>query len=132
MPEMAPQHTRLLRPLCDRIGRESVDRVIAAFYERLRADAQLAPFFAHIRDFPAHERVIADFWWIAMGGKVENPAPVDMLGLHRPMGLRQADLDRWLALFGQVLTAELEPEPARQWLTMARGIGGRLSRAALE
>ena len=122
---------RVLRPLCDRIGRERVDRVIALFYERLRADAQLAPFFAHIEDFPAHERVIADFWWIAMGGKAADPATVDMLGVHRPMGLRQADLEHWLALFGEVLDAELEPELAQQWLTMARGIGARLSRAAV-
>ena len=118
--------------MCDRIGREPVDRVIASFYERLRADAQLAPFFAHVRDFPAHERVIADFWWIAMGGKVANPAVVDMLGLHRPMGLRQADMERWLVLFGETLDAELEPELAQQWMTMARGVGERLSRVAVE
>lgn len=121
---------RVLRPLCDRIGRERVDRVIALFYERLRADAQLAPFFAHIEDFPAHQRVIADFWWIAMGGTVADPPIVDMLGVHRPMGLRQTDLEHWLALFGEVLDAELEPELALQWMTMARGIAERLRRAA--
>lgn len=122
---------RVLRPLCDRIGRESVDRVTARFYDRLRADAQLAPFFAHIEDFPAHERLIADFWWIAMGGKLADPAPVDMLGLHRPMKLRQSDLDRWLALFGETADAELEPELAAQWKTMAQGIGARLRQAAI-
>lgn len=121
---------RVLRPLCDRIGRERVDRVIALFYDRLRADAQLAPFFAHIEDFPAHQRVIADFWWIAMGGTVPDPPIVDMLGVHRPMGLRQSDLEHWLVLFGDVLDAELEPEPARQWMTMAQGIAERLGRAA--
>jgi hemoglobin len=128
---MTPEHTRVLRPLCDRIGRERVDRVIARFYERLRTDAQLAPFFARVRDFPEHERRIADFWWIAMGGKVEAPAPVDMLGLHRPMGLRHDDLERWLALFDEVLDAELDPELAQQWRTMARGIGQRLARAVI-
>jgi hemoglobin len=121
---------RVLRPLCDRIGRERVDRVIALFYQRLRADAQLAPFFTHIEDFPAHQRMIADFWWIAMGGTVADPPTVDMLGVHRPMGLRQTDLEHWLALFGDVLDAELEPELARQWMTMAQGIGERLGRAA--
>jgi hemoglobin len=123
--------SRVLRPLCDRIGRERVDRVIALFYERLRVDAQLAPFFVHIRDFPTHERQIVDFWWIAMGGKVAEPAPVDMLGIHRPMGLRQEDMERWLVLFGEVLDAELEPELAQQWMIMARGIGERLGRAAM-
>lgn len=122
---------RVLRPLCDRIGRARVDRVTARFYERLRADEQLAPFFAHIADFPEHERRIADFWWIAMGGMLADPAPVDMIGLHRPMRLRQADLERWLALFDEVAEAELEPELAAQWRTMARGIGERLSRVAI-
>lgn len=117
--------------MCERIGRERVDRVIALFYERLREDARLAPYFAHIQDLPTHERQIADFWWIAMGGKLADPTPVDMIGMHRPMQLQQADLDHWLALFGEVVDAELEPELADQWRTMAHGIGERLSRSAI-
>ena len=122
---------RILRPLCDRIGREAVDRVTARFYERLRDDERLAPFFASITDFPAHERRIADFWWIAMGGRLDSPPTVDMLGLHRGMGLRPADLERWLALFAETLDAELEPGLAEDWKRMAEAIGRRLAQGAI-
>ncbi|MEJ2061406.1 MAG: group III truncated hemoglobin [Gammaproteobacteria bacterium] len=117
---------KVLRPLCDKIGRERVDQVIRLFYEKLRRDSQLSPFFAHIRDFDTHERKIADFWWIAMGGRLEAPPQVDMVGLHAPMDIKAADLDRWLALFRDTLDEVLEPELADQWHTMALGIGARL------
>ncbi len=123
---------KILRPLCDRIGRDAVDRVTARFYDRLREDAQLSPFFAHILNFPEHERRIADFWWIAMGGRLADPPTVDMLGLHRPMGMRQADLDRWLELFAETVEDELETDLAEQWKAMAEGIGRRLAQGAIE
>lgn len=122
---------RVLRPLCERIGRAKVDRVVGRFYERVRLDPQLAPYFAQVQDFASHERLIADFWWIAMGGRVADPPAVDMVGVHRPLGLSAEDLQHWLEVFGQVLDAELESVAAQQWLTMARGIGARLERIAV-
>ena len=122
---------RKLEPLCDKIGRQQVGEVIHAFYDKLRADAQLAGFFSGIDDFAPHEAHIADFWWVAMGGKVDTPRQFDMLGLHRAMPLTAADFDRWLALFGETLAEMLPAEPARLWLHMAEGIGASLKRYTL-
>jgi truncated hemoglobin YjbI len=67
-----------------------------SFYQRLRLDARLSHFFAHIEDFSAHEARIADFWFTAMGGRLASPPQVDMVGKHFPLGIGDADMDRWL------------------------------------
>ena len=117
---------RTLRPLCDRISRERIRVVIHDFYERLRADAQLSHVFAHIEDFSAHEARIADFWFTAMGGRLESPPQVDMVGKHFPLGIRDADMDRWLELFRETAVDHLDLDLAQQWIFMAEGIAGRL------
>jgi hemoglobin len=126
-----PSAQRKLEPLCEKIGRQQMDEVIHAFYDKLRADAQLAGFFTGISDFPPHEAHIADFWWVAMGGKLDTPRQFDMLGLHRDMPLTEAAFERWLALFGATLVEHLPAEQAVQWLSMADGIGANLKRHTL-
>lgn len=125
MEPLTPPKRRLI-PLCERIGRERVDRQVHAFYAKLRADAQLGPFFAHIEDFSAHERRIADFWWTAMGGRLEQPPRIDMVGRHFPLGIGDADIDRWLAYFKETLYEVMEPALAEQWYRLAEGIAARL------
>lgn len=115
-----------LRPLCDKIGRARMERVIHAFYEKLRADPGLAGFFAGIDDFSEHEQRIDDFWWIAMGGRVDAPPQIDMVGKHFPLGITEPALDQWLALFEQTLAEHLDAELAQQWYAMAKGIADRL------
>ncbi|QKT03402.1 group III truncated hemoglobin [Ectothiorhodospiraceae bacterium 2226] len=117
---------RRLIPLCDKIGAERVEAVVRAFYERLHADPELGPVFARIADFEAHQQRVIQFWWLAMGGRCSRPDYVDMVGVHRPVGVTPALLERWLALFDAALEAELPPELAREWSHMAHGIGGTL------
>lgn len=116
----------VLQPLCNKIGRERVERVVHAFYERLRGDPELAHFFAGVDDFSEHEERISDFWWIAMGGQVEDPPRIDMVGKHFPLGITDQALDRWLALFRQTLAEHMDMDLALQWYTMANGIADRL------
>ena len=123
---MVAMQKRTLRPLCDRIGRERIAAVIHDFYGRLRADAQMAHFFAHIEDFSAHEARIADFWFTAMGGRLASPPEIDMVGKHFPLGIRDADVDRWLELFRETVADHLDTDLAQPWIFMAEGIAGRL------
>lgn len=107
-----------------------MERTIAEFYRRLRADALLGPNFASLPDGPAHERRVADFWWIAMGGKPpEYEVAVDMVGVHARLNLRAAHFTRWLELLRQTLDAELPPDQSADWLRMAEGIAARLATA---
>lgn len=121
----SPSHRKLV-PLCDRVGRARLDRIVHHFYGRLRRDPVLAPHFAAIGDFAEHEARIAEFWWVAMGGRVAAPAPVDMVGRHQPLGLTAGDFRRWLALFAETVDAELPQPLAGQWQQMARAIAARL------
>lgn len=119
-------YRRKLEPLCAKIGRDRVDLVVHAFYAKLRTDPVLHGYFDGITDFSGHEALIADFWWVAMGGILAQPRQFDMLGRHRTLGLTPAVFERWLALFGDTLATYLPPDLATQWLQMAVGIGANL------
>lgn len=119
---------RRLRPLCDQIGRAGVDRVIQRFYAQVREHPHLAPYFSGIADFSAHERHIADFWWIAMGGRVPHRHSVDMVGRHAVLGLDAQAFEDWLALFRSTLNTDLPGPLGDQWYQMAAAIGGNLRR----
>jgi len=123
MPQDPP---RRLQPLCEKIGRERLDRTVRLFYERLLADSELGPYFAALPDLDAHIAHIAEFWWTAMGGMPEGEPVFDMIGRHAPLGITEALLERWLLLFEQTVREELPDELADQWVTMAQGVGARL------
>ncbi|MEF8792404.1 MAG: group III truncated hemoglobin [Thiohalorhabdus sp.] len=117
---------RKLEPLCDKIGFDRVEAVIHDFYRRLRADPELGPVFVAIKAREEHERKIIGYWWLAMGGKMDQPPVVDMIGAHARIGLTEAQLQRWLALFGETLRDHLPEELAAQWEQMAHGVGDKL------
>ncbi|MFA5170235.1 MAG: group III truncated hemoglobin [Sulfuriferula sp.] len=123
-----PTPRRKLEPLCDKIGRDNVERVVHDFYGRLQADEMMGPFFANMGDFGAHESLIADYWWTVMGGKVDGPRPFDMLGKHQALNLHSAAFDTWLRIFEETLLTYLPPELAQRWLQMALGIGDTMKR----
>lgn len=120
------QAPRRLQPLCDKIGRETVETTLRAFYRRLFADPMLGGYFAHL-DFEAHLAHIVEFWWIAMGGKSERPPTFDMIGRHQPLGITRAELEHWLALFRATLHEALPAEQAGPWSTMAEAIAARMA-----
>ena len=127
----APSPQRELAPLCTKITHEQVAHVVNVFYAKLRVDPELQHFFAHIPDFTAHQAHIADFWWIAMGGRIAAHQPFDMIGRHLPLGLSEDHLLRWLELFHAALLGNLTQELAEQWFQMAQGIGKNLARILL-
>lgn len=119
---------RNLEPLAARISAAQTERVVDAFYQELRQDAELGRFFAHIPDFSKHEKLIVAFWRTAMGERSATPAEVDMIGKHLPLSLQATHFERWLATFERTLRRELAPELADQWSQMAQAIGATLVR----
>ena len=107
---------RKLEPLCGKIGRYNVERVVHAFYDNLRNYPELKRFFVDIPDFKSHEAHIVDFWWVAMGGRVGDHRPFDMVGRHMSLGLSDNAFALWLDLFHETLLAYLPVELAEQWL----------------
>ena len=100
------------------------------FYTRLLDDPMLRAYFEPL-DLDAHIARIVEFWWIAMGGRSEAPPVFDMVGRHRPLGIRAAELEHWLELFSRTLHEQLPAELAEQWLRMAEAIGAKMRPAVV-
>lgn len=114
------------------IDREAIERVVTRFYARVRAHPVLGPVFAaHVEDWPAHEAKIANFWANSILYERSyngNPAQV-----HKQAGnVRPGMFSVWLALFDEVLEAELRPDQAAAWSALAHRIGRALRATVLE
>lgn len=118
----------LARQLREQTGLDDavLERVVRRFYAHARLDPDLGPLFsAHVTDWEAHYVRMVDFW--ASVGLLAGRYHRNALQAHRPLALRPAHFDRWLALFDQTLQEEVSP-PARQHLmTIARRIAATLS-----
>lgn len=108
------------------VSRPEIERVVTAFYAKVRAHPVLGPVFgAHVTDWPAHEAKIAGFWANAI--LHERSYDGNPLAVHRAAGnVRPGMFDPWLALFDGVLREELGEQQALAWSTLAHRIGRSL------
>jgi hemoglobin len=121
--------TSALPPRFD-ITRSEIERIVAAFYEAVRAHPGLGPVFAvHVGDWPAHEAKVADFWAnILLHERRYTGQPVEA---HVKAGnVKPGMFSTWLGLFDSVLRAELREEQAQAWSLVAHKLG-RTMRAAV-
>ncbi|MCW8933125.1 MAG: group III truncated hemoglobin [Gammaproteobacteria bacterium] len=111
---------------------EEIEAVIHSFYKKTMANQQLGHFFDHLEDIEEHEKRIAGFWWISMGGKLDNPPKIDMIGKHFPLGIKQDDLEVWIALFSETLEQELTEDKALFWMDKVMTIAARLKQIVID
>jgi hemoglobin len=119
-------------PLCEIINYSQVQQVVHAFYNKLIHHDELAHFFKHIDDFDSHEKRVSDFWWLALGGKLDKTPKIDMIGKHFPLGIQQENLETWLAIFSETLGEELNEEAAIIWMDKALQIGARIKQIVID
>lgn len=114
------------------VTRAQIERVVAAFYARIRENAHLGPVFAaHVSNWPAHEAKIAGFWANAI--LHERSYDSNPMEVHRRAGnVRPGMFEPWLKLFDAVLAEELAPEPAAAWSALAHRIGRSLRAGVVE
>lgn len=108
------------------IDETSLQVLVDRFYGRVRADAMIGPVFdAAIDDWPAHLRLLSDFWSsvvLRSGTYRGNP-----MAKHRLHPIRAQHFDRWLALWRET-TEELYNEvDASRLQDYAQRIGKGLS-----
>ncbi|WIY23470.1 group III truncated hemoglobin [Parasedimentitalea psychrophila] len=107
------------------ITADQITHVVSVFYAQIRRHPVLGPIFAdHINDsdWPAHEDKIARFWRNAiLREKCYSGNPMRQ-HLTRP-DIKAEHFPLWLALFHQVLQAELPAHLARSWAALADRIG---------
>lgn len=113
-------------------SREEIERVVHRFYQKLIQGSQLAHFFSHIEDFSEHEQRISDFWYMSMGGRLQSPPKIDMIGKHFPLGIKSEDLQHWLALFSETLGEELPQAQALMWMDKAMTIAARMQQIVID
>lgn len=109
-----------------RISEAEIDRVVAAFYARIRHHPMLGPVFAvHVENWPEHEAKIARFW---KGSILHQPGyDGSPMVAHRAAGnVKPGMFSVWLGLFDQVLRDELAPATAEAWSALAHKIGTSL------
>ena len=118
MANSAPPDYRAMaqaKPLCEQIGRERIAVVVHAFYDRLRAHSELKHFFDIIEDWPGHEALIVEYWWVVLGGDAREEREFAMADKHRTLNLAESDFDLWLACLKETLDVLLEPHLAAKW-----------------
>lgn len=108
------------------VSRPEIERVVTAFYARVRVHPVLGPVFAaHVSNWPEHEAKIARFWANTIlheRGYDGNP-----LQVHRAArNVRPGMFEPWLALFDAVLREELSAQQAQAWSALAHRIGRSL------
>ena len=95
------------------IGEAGLERLVHAFYARVREDAELGPIFNQaIDDWPEHLGKLTAFWSSVMltsGRYKGQPVPAHLK--HRDQ-INPALFERWLALWGETARALMPPEAA--------------------
>ncbi len=112
------------------IDDESLQRLVARFYDRVRADAALGPVFdGAIHDWPAHLETLTAFWSSVMltsGRYKGNPMAAHLKHQAR---ITPALFERWLELWAQVTADVLPPESAAAMQAKAARIAQSLQYA---
>lgn len=102
-----------------------IERLVRAFYAKVRDDAVLGPIFeAHIQDWEPHLQRMCAFWSSValMSGRYHgNP-----MSKHLPLPVDGAHFDRWLALFEETAHEVCPAAAAAHFVERARRIAESL------
>jgi hemoglobin len=102
-----------------------IERLVHAFYARIRTDAVLAPIFeARIRDWEPHLERMCAFWSSValMSGRYHGTP----MAKHMPLPVDADHFDRWLALFEATALDICPPAAATHFVELARRIAASL------
>ena len=123
----AERRERITAEICERTGitEAMIERLVRAFYAKVRLDPVLAPIFdARIRDWEPHLQQMCAFWSSValMSGRYHGTPMVK----HLPLPVDAAHFERWLALF-EATARELCPgEAEAHFVERARRIAASL------
>lgn len=107
---------------------QDIFKVVDAFYKEVAFDPLLSVPFKSVTDWPHHIERLTHFWWIRFGGRAYLEGSYDPIGKHFEAGFNQEFLERWLALFKEVVNRELTSAQAEIWETITISMGTALSR----
>jgi hemoglobin len=112
------------------IDDSGIERLVTAFYARVRVDTELGPIFGDaIADWPEHLAKLTNFWSSVMltsGRYKGNPMAAHLKHQAR---IAPALFDRWLALWQQTTDELMLPEAAAAMQAKAARIAESLQLA---
>ncbi len=123
----AERRERMSAEFTERTGitEAMIERVVRAFYAKVRADQMLAPVFdARIHDWEPHLSQMCAFWSsvMLMTGRYHGTP----MAKHMPLRIDADHFDRWLELFEQTAHEICPLEAARHFVERARRIAASL------
>lgn len=105
----------------DIINREDIKLLVDSFYEKVQADALLAPVFNHV-DWPHHLPIMYNFWSsMLLGDQSYRGNPFQK---HLPLPIQPKHFDRWLKLFKETVNELFSGEKAEEVMSRAESIAG--------
>ena len=113
-------------------GRESVARLVDAFYDRIEADAELRPVFpADLGPGREKQKAFLEQW---LGGEPRYErahGPPALRRRHLPFAITERAAERWLAHFAATLAAcEVDLDLAAEILAALRPVALRMVNTA--
>ena len=107
------------------IDEAMIERLIHAFYGKVREDSLLGPVFAgRIADWPAHLARMCAFWSsVALMSGRYHGQPMER---HQPLPVDGRHFDRWLALFEETARTVCPPVAADHFIERARRVAESL------
>ena len=95
------------------IDEAALERLVTAFYARVRDDAALGPIFNNaVEDWPDHLRTLTAFWSSVMLSSGRYKGTPMAAHLRQRAHITPELFDRWLALWKQTTDALLDPPAA--------------------
>ena len=123
----AERRAKISTEIAERTGitEAIIERLVYSFYEKVRADAVLAPVFeARIADWEPHLQQMCAFWSsVALMSGRYHGAP---MARHLPLPVDADHFDRWLALFEATAGEVCAPQAAAHFIQLARRIASSL------
>jgi hemoglobin len=124
---LTERQLRITAELRERTGIDEamIERLVRAFYGKVRSDALLAPVFAErIGDWEPHLKRMSEFWSsVALMSGVYHGRPMEK---HLPLPVDARHFDRWLALFTETAREVCPPVAAEHFIERAERIAQSL------
>jgi hemoglobin len=107
------------------IDEAMIDRLVRAFYARIRADETLGPIFAaRIKDWEPHLKRMCAFWSsVALMSGAYHGQPMQK---HLPLPIDARHFDRWLELFAETAREMCPPKAADCFIERSQKIAESL------
>ena len=112
--------------LADRIGRDTLNVILADFYEQAKFHPLLGASFEKVQDWSEHINRISHFWWAALGGSSDIRLRYDLTEKHFHAGFSSGLLIEWKKLFGSTLSKYLSEDIQYEWLKLIEIMGEKL------